>query len=649
MKRNSWIFIATMSLMLASASHAADIGTAFTYQGSLENGSGPVTDTCDFRFGLWDAAAGGNQMGASPQTVVGVAVESGVFTTPVDFGASAIDGTARWLEIEVKCPPDTGFTPLLPRVELQPAPHALALPGLYTLKNAISPNLIGGYSGNVVGDGAVGATINGGGTSTSPNHVVDNFGSIGGGVNNQAGSFDGDPTNSQFATVSGGLTNIALEAGATVAGGAFNNALGIDSVVSGGESNLAESRYTTIAGGKNNEATAQFATIGGGGASSGTSGPWICNGGPSEGSDCGRCVIGFAPCSVNSSCTPPFCVRNDTVCPGYCGPLIGGNRVTDDYGTIGGGSVNRAGDDDATPTDSPHATVAGGTANIAGAQNATVGGGNGNIASGTTSAIGGGGNNDATASYSTVGGGNSNTASGQHSTIGGGDQNAASSVASTVGGGSGNLAAGVFSTVPGGSGNVAGGHYSFAAGRNVRIRDPAIVGGGDTDGDEGTFTWADSTGGIFASTGPNQFLIRAAGGTRIYSDSTATVGVQVAAGGNSWSAISDRNVKENFKPLDGMEVLRRLSSVPITEWNLISQDCGIRHVGPMAQDFHAAFGLGEDERYISSSDADGVALAAIQGLFGIVQEKDCRIEELEARLARIEALLADTSTKGEKP
>ena len=107
------------------ASLAADVGTTFTYQGFLENGIGPVTDTCDFRFGLWDAPAGGNQKGASPQTVNLVAVENGVFTTPIDFGPGATDGTARWLAIEVQCPSDAGLTMLTPRVELTPAPYSI--------------------------------------------------------------------------------------------------------------------------------------------------------------------------------------------------------------------------------------------------------------------------------------------------------------------------------------------------------------------------------------------------------------------------------------------------------------------------------------------------------------------------------------------
>ena len=60
-------------------------------------------------------------------------------------------------------------------------------------------------------------------------------------------------------------------------------------------------------------------------------------------------------------------------------------------------------------------------------------------------------------------------------------------------------------------------------------------------------------------------------------------------------------------------------------------------MGPMAQDFHAAFGLGVSDKLIDTIDPDGVALAAIQGLHALVQEKDAEIDELRARLERLEA------------
>jgi hypothetical protein len=105
---------------------------------------------------------------------------------------------------------------------------------------------------------------------------------------------------------------------------------------------------------------------------------------------------------------------------------------------------------------------------------------------------------------------------------------------------------------------------------------------------------------------------------------------------------SDRNAKENFTPVDPADVLRKVAALPITEWSYRSLG-STRHMGPVAQDFHAAFGLGADDKGISTVDADGVALAAIQALNRKVEEKDARIRELEQRMERLERLL-NTST-----
>jgi hypothetical protein len=89
--------------------------------------------------------------------------------------------------------------------------------------------------------------------------------------------------------------------------------------------------------------------------------------------------------------------------------------------------------------------------------------------------------------------------------------------------------------------------------------------------------------------------------------------------------------------MDVHDILARLATVPIQSWNYTAQDPAIRHIGPMAQDFYAAFGVGEDERYISTIDADGVALAAIQALYAENQALESRVTGLEARLAALEA------------
>ena len=92
-------------------------------------------------------------------------------------------------------------------------------------------------------------------------------------------------------------------------------------------------------------------------------------------------------------------------------------------------------------------------------------------------------------------------------------------------------------------------------------------------------------------------------------------------------------MKENIRHVDAKEVLQKVVQMPMTTWNMKTQDSSIRHLGPMAQDFYAAFGLGESERYITSSDADGVALAAIQGLNDKLEEKnDALYEQLQKEI-----------------
>jgi trimeric autotransporter adhesin len=124
-------------------------------------------------------------------------------------------------------------------------------------------------------------------------------------------------------------------------------------------------------------------------------------------------------------------------------------------------------------------------------------------------------------------------------------------------------------------------------------------------------------------------------------------GCQLHAGGGQWDCTSDRNAKENFVDVDGEDVLEKLSSMPIKRYNYISEQ-GATHLGPMAQDFQAAFGLGTDEKSIAVLDAAGVALAGIKTLEARTSVLDARVSALEQenqmlreRLARLELLLAN--------
>jgi alpha-tubulin suppressor-like RCC1 family protein len=118
---------------------------------------------------------------------------------------------------------------------------------------------------------------------------------------------------------------------------------------------------------------------------------------------------------------------------------------------------------------------------------------------------------------------------------------------------------------------------------------------------------------------------------------------------------SDRNAKENFAPVQPREVLEKVAALPLSSWNY-KADTATRHVGPMAQDFYAAFNVGPDDKHIATVDADGVALAAIQGLNEKVesgkQKAETQIEKLEAenaelkqRLDKLETLMSNINDK----
>ncbi|HEX6369453.1 MAG TPA: tail fiber domain-containing protein [Longimicrobium sp.] len=222
-----------------------------------------------------------------------------------------------------------------------------------------------------------------------------------------------------------------------------------------------------------------------------------------------------------------------------------------------------------------------------------------------------------------------------------------------------------FYSLAGGSRTIASGNYSFAMGNLATASGQSAVALGDNvtanaanaialgqrasaGANAGTFTWADaSTTTVFASNAAHSFQIRASGGVRLFTNSTATVGVSLTAGGSSWNVISDRNRKRDFLAVDGEDVLARIRNLPVTTWAYIDEAGSVRHMGPMAQDWHAAFGFSADDTTINMSDLDGVNLAAVQALErrtadlqAQLAERDARIQALEARMARMEALLA---------
>jgi uncharacterized small protein (DUF1192 family) len=147
--------------------------------------------------------------------------------------------------------------------------------------------------------------------------------------------------------------------------------------------------------------------------------------------------------------------------------------------------------------------------------------------------------------------------------------------------------------------------------------------------------WSDYASGatLLESTGVNQFLARATGGFTLWTNATNTVGATLAPGSGTWASASDRNLKTDVARIDDAAVLDKVAALPISRWSYKSER-GVRHVGPMAQDFYAAFGVGEDDKHITSIDEDGVALAAIKALHARVAAMDAENAQLRAQLAR---------------
>jgi len=131
--------------------------------------------------------------------------------------------------------------------------------------------------------------------------------------------------------------------------------------------------------------------------------------------------------------------------------------------------------------------------------------------------------------------------------------------------------------------------------------------------------------------------------TRFNGDGVQTLQVQGGVRATGFSTSSSREIKTDFGLLDGKEVLANLAEMPVMSWRYKQDGTGALHVGPMAEDFQAAFQLG-DGKTITNIDADGIALAAIQGLYSEIQDRDAEIEELKAKLAELESMVSSLVT-----
>jgi hypothetical protein len=153
-----------------------------------------------------------------------------------------------------------------------------------------------------------------------------------------------------------------------------------------------------------------------------------------------------------------------------------------------------------------------------------------------------------------------------------------------------------------------------------------------TNGHTGAKVFADaSTTDSIEATANNEFAVRAAGGFRFRTNATLTTGCSLPAGSGVFSCASSRTLKENFGGVSGEDVLARMRAIPVNSWNYVAEGRQVRHLGPFAEDFRAAFGLGVDDRSIGLLDIDGVNFAGVKALEARTTAQAERIRTLEAR------------------
>jgi hypothetical protein len=549
---------AALALLVAVAcqSQAAPLGTAFTYQGRLNDGAGAASGLYDFSFALYDAASIGTQQG-STLTTHAVSVTNGYLIVVLDFG-STFDGSARWLDIAVKTNGAAGYSALTPRQPLTPTPYAIYSANAgnaTTASSATTATTANSFTGPLAGEvsGTQGATVVGNvGGQTAANVA-------GGASAANAATSANTASTIVKRDASGNFSAGAITAASFSGNGANVTALNASQLTSGAVSdarlstNVALRNGTNTFTGSNTFAGVVMATnvnnvLHGtltGNVVGNVTGNATTASSATTAASVGAGAVGAA--GLQTGAVDSSKLADGSIGVSDLSPTVLSNtfwRLNGNAGTAPGAQFLGTTDNqplelrvnnvralrlEATANDANHSNIvnlvggasinfiapgvygsvlAGGGAqefngesytNSVSANFSFLGGGLGNsIQSNAASAfLGGGGRNSIQpAPYSFIGAGFLNSV----------ETNAAYSF---IGGGWHNTVSGAHGVVPGGQFNIAG-RFGFAAGQRAQ----AIH--------DGTFVWADATDNTFTSTAQNQFLVRAAGNVGINKNNPAT-------------------------------------------------------------------------------------------------------------------------------
>lgn len=583
-------FVVTVLAPGLSLRVAAQGTSAITYQGRLTQSGQPGSGVFDFRAQLYNRAAAGepgDTLVSPTLDLTGVTVTGGLFTLTLDFGAGVFNGQARWLLLAVRPSGAGSLTALTPRQPVTPAPYA-----------AYAANAAAAATATTAANATAAVSVPWAGISGAPPGFAD-------GVDND--------------------TLYNATAGLKQAGVDFSL-----------DTNFTDARYWSRSGNAGTSPGSQF--IG------------TTDAQPLEFKVNSQRVLrieagaGEAPnivAGAPQNLIGPF-VSGATVAGGgfldFLGNILA-NEVRSHYGTVSGGQANRIN------TGATHATIGGGFLNDVSSNSygGTVAGGiNNNIMAGVTAGmIPGGADNmvEDNASYA-LAAGRQARASHPGTFVWADSQD--SPFAST--------AADQFNIRARGGVRLLSdpGLALNAADTPLITRGWNLFGAAAPAAKQGHGRW-----GVFME--PHALVL----GMPALSGKTVRIGKYDDAGnyvslahvdqnGNLYTAgsvnpPSDRARKQDFAVVDAEEVLAKVVALPVSTWSYRSSP-ETRHMGPVAQDFHAAFGLGSDDKHIATVDADGVALAAIKGLHEKLERTRAELKHREEENAALRESVAELRT-----
>jgi hypothetical protein len=584
--------------------------SAFTYQGRLSDGGGAASGIYDLRFTIYDEMTGGN-VAADPITRAATSVSNGLFTATLDFGSGVFDGTSRWLEVSVRTNGGGAFTRLSPRQAMSSTPHAIfantasnfvgavpltQLPTVVLTNNESGVSLSGTFGGN----GGALTNLSLSGLSTQGPNRIQSVETSGSELLNVLAGRDLRLEANLDATFSSGrdvYINAASHLRLSATGNAtftiynsFEQMVGMTYQLTAGQNvNLLAGGNLSLSGNSlfiNSDSSATLNVA----------------------SQLHSTVSGDVFLTVGDDAVLGF---NDDLAVQANDISISSSKFTVlPTGTTGLG------------TGDPQAQL-----HVYSPKNPTV---------------------LRVQSAGTPGFGRLEFFSDPQGSV---NEWRPGYIQSTDNGGfTGGLAFVV---------NGTGAGQQFGEVETMRIVN-GRVGIGTTSPQNKLHVVAGATGNAVQGTSADPIASGVYGenlgsgygvagratftGTAIYGDNPAgwagyfNGNVRVTGVLNN---TSDRNAKRDFKPVDTLAVLDKLASLQIQTWTFTNDATGSRHLGPVAQEFKAAFGLGADDTSIATVDADGVALAAIQALNQKVEQQRSELRAKDERLAALERELAE--------